>query len=163
MPDLTFDEALFETSRKLDAAEIPLVIEADESDIDALLRMFPESEDWYLSAEAARAAIAQRRMFNAIHFMSGIKLDLILLKAGEFEKLKFSRRRRVERAGQGFWISSPEDLLLSKAAWGMPSDSAVQKRDIHVLMRDWPELDWNYVNHWADKLGVRGWIENART
>jgi hypothetical protein len=39
----------------------------------------------------------------------------------------------------------------------------VQKNDIRVLMRDYSELDWAYVEQWADKIGVRDWIEGART
>lgn len=69
----------------------------------------------------------------------------------------------MERAGTGFWIISPEDLLLSKLAWGRRSDSALQMRDVRTLLRDHSEMDWSYVNHWVDKIGVRDWLERARS
>jgi hypothetical protein len=185
MPD-EFDDILFATSRKLDDAGIPhmltgsyalafyatelrntndldIVIEAHEKDVPALLAIFPQSEKWYVSEPAVREAIALRRMFNAIHFASGVKVDLVQLNAGEFERLKLSRRRRVERGGVGFWIISPEDLILSKLSWGKRSDSAMQMHDVKVLLRDCPGLDWDYVNQWADSIGVRDWLDRARS
>jgi hypothetical protein len=57
-------------------------------------------------------------MFNVINIGTGLKLDLIQLKADESERLKFERRQRVEKGGVGFWIITPEDLLLSELARG---------------------------------------------
>ena len=179
------DEVLFDTSRKLDDAGIPhmltgsfalafyvhefrgtndldIVIEARADHVGPLMTMFPESDDWYISESAVREAITQHRMFNVINSATGLKLDLIQLKTDEFEQLKFSRRQRVERDGVGFWIITPEDLLLSKLAWGKRGASALQANDVRVLIRDYPELDWSYANKWIDSLGLRDWFEEAR-
>lgn len=180
-----FDKLLYRISRKLDEAgiahmltgsfalahyvhefrgtnDMDLVLDAHEEHVGALLAMFPQEDGWYVSEAAMRDALTRRSMFNAIHTSSGIKLDLIQKKADELENLKLKRRKRVARGDKGFWIISPEDLLLSKLAWGMPSDSAVQMRDIRTLLRDHPDLDWDYVNGWADSIGVRSWLDRAR-
>jgi hypothetical protein len=178
------DDVLFETAQKLEAAGIPymltgsqalsfyaeprqtndidVVVEASEQHAAAFERIFPRAEKWYLSETAVREAIHGRGMFNAIHTLSGVKVDVILLKNDPLERLKFSRRVRHERAGLTLWIISPEDLLLSKLAWGKRGASARQAADVRTLLRDVAELDWAYVEEWADRIGVRDWLDRAR-
>lgn len=184
--DSDFDQLLLRVSAGLDAAGIPhmltgsfalafyvhgfratadldIVIDASDGDVAGFMKLFPPGDEWYVNEDTVRDAIAGRRMFNVIHLATGIKLDFIQLKAVEFERLKLSRRRRMGSDVESFWIIAPEDLLLSKLAWGMPSDSAVQMRDIRTLLRDHPDMDWDYVNQWADSIGVRDWLDQARS
>ena len=143
--------------------DLDVVIDAKPKDRDVLIGMFPPEEEWYVSEVALEEALERRGMFNAIHYGSGIKIDMIQLKLTELEKLKLERRKLVKGKDAEFWIISPEDLLLSKLAWGMPSDSAVQMKDVRALIRDFQELDWNYVNEWAGRTGVSDWLEKARS
>jgi hypothetical protein len=143
--------------------DLDIVIDASDADVAAFMKLFPPGDQWYVSEDTVRDAIAGRRMFNVIQLATGIKLNFIQTKALELERLKLSRRRRMGAGAASFWIISPEDLLLSKLAWGMPSDSAVQMRDIRTLLRDHPDMDWDYVNHWADSIGVRDWLDQARS
>lgn len=103
-----FDTILFATSRKLDAAGIPhmltgsfalafyaheiratsdldLLIDATGSHAQVLASMFPREEGWYLNEETMRQALAGRSMFNAIHTLSQVKLDLIPMQDHELE------------------------------------------------------------------------------
>lgn len=178
------DELLFQVSRRLedagiasmltvglafafyaeprDTIDIDLVIDARESDLDALLMVFPKSEGWYLSETAAREALRTKGMVNAIHSLTGNKFDLIVLKPSEYEQQKFGRRQEKRKGDVKFWITTPEDLVVSKLVWGMRSKSEKQARDIRILLRDIPELDFAYVERWAHNLGVHDWLASIR-
>lgn len=146
-----------------DTIDIDLVIDATESDAATLLNVFPASEHWYLSETALREALRRKGMANAIHTVSGNKFDLIVLKQSEFEQQNFARRQEKRKGSVGFWITTPEDLILSKLQWGFASRSEKQARDIRVMLREVHELDLAYVEDWADKLGVRAWFDSIRT
>lgn len=121
------DTLLLATSRKLDAAGIPhmltdsyalafyvhdlratadldIVIDADEGDVSAFMKLFPPGDEWYVNEDTVRDAIAGRRMFNVVHLATGIKLDFIQVKAAELERLKFSRRRRTGKGADSLWV-----------------------------------------------------------
>lgn len=104
----------------------------------------------------------RRSLFNVVHSKSGLKFDIVFLKSTEFERQKFERRVRFERDGKGLWVIRPEDLLLSKLAWSLTSESAMQARDIRTLLRDVTELDWDYINKWIDRIGARDWFERIQ-
>lgn len=182
---IPLDDAFFEFARKLEAAgiaymltgslalcfhaeprdtnDVDIVLAAGEADLPTILAMFPASEGWYWSGDAAREAITERRMFNVVQSLSGFKFDLIALKPTEYEQEKFARRVRYTKGNRSIWIIRPEDLLLSKLEWGMRHDSAMQAADVRTLLRDVACLDWDYLNPRMDKLGVREWFERVRT
>ncbi len=53
------------------------------------------------------------------------------------------------------WVASPEDLILSKLQWSANGDSAFQLRDAKQMAMVVPELDWEYLRTWADRLGLK--------
>ncbi len=159
---LTGGFALFYYSEPRFTNDIDIVIDLLEPQVDSLLALFPACEGWYSSREAALEAVAHGRMFNVIHASTGIKIDFAVLKANELEREKFRRRLRRESGDEVIWIISPEDLLLSKLAWGAPSQSAKQASDVRALIRDVKDLDWNYVNDRAKRSGLDGWLERIR-
>jgi hypothetical protein len=159
---LTGGFALFFYSEPRFTNDIDIVIDLLEPQVDSLLALFPAAQGWYTSREAAIEAVAQSRMFNVIHAPTGVKIDFAVLKSSELEREKFRRRLRHASGDQAIWIISPEDLLLSKLAWGAPSESAKQAADVHALIRDVTDLDWNYVNDRAKRTGVDGWLKRIR-
>lgn len=62
------------------------------------------------------------------------------------------RRKSVESAGISTWITSREDLILSKLIWARDSGSEMQLRDVRALIDE--SVDWPYLKDWAAKLGV---------
>ena len=171
------NDALFVFARQLEEAGIPymvtgslalsfhaeprnthdadIVLQLDAGTLPTLLAMFPEEKGWYWSDEAARAAVANRRMFNVVQSKSGFKFDLIMLTDSEFEQEKFSRRIKLERRGVGIWLIRAEDPLLSKLDWGKRGNSALQAADVRTLLRDVTDLDWEYLNPRIDRFGLR--------
>ena len=49
---------------------------------------------------------------------------------------------------------SPEDLILSKLDWAKESRSQMQLDDVRNLLRSVQGLDTEYLNRWADRLGL---------
>ena len=87
-----------------------------------------------------------------MHFESGLKVDLIVRKSSEFRQIEFARRKAVTFGGIRTWIVSCEDLILSKLAWALDSNSELQRRDIKQLLAG--AVDLHYIRQWAPKLGV---------
>jgi hypothetical protein len=121
-----------------------------EQHVDALVKAF--SADFYIDKDDVRSAVRAQRMFNLMHLASGIKVDLIVCKNSGYRQVEFARRKLVDLAGVSTWITSREDLILSKLVWAQDSNSELQKRDVKTLLDD--SIDWDYLRQWAPKLGV---------
>jgi hypothetical protein len=130
--------------------DLDIVVALNESDVDALVAAF--ESDFYIDADAARAAILSQRIFNLMHLKSGVKVDFIVRKTSEFRQVEFARRQPVAIAGIRTWIVSCEDLILSKLVWALESNSELQRRDIHQLLAE--AIDLDYIRKWAPQLGV---------
>jgi hypothetical protein len=70
----------------------------------------------------------------------------------EYRHAEFERRKSVEFAGISTWITSREDLILSKIVWARDTDSEMQLRDVRTLIDE--SVDWLYLKDWAAKLGI---------
>lgn len=83
--------------------------------------------------------------------------DLHIAKGSPWELEQFERRRMVE----GFWVMSPEDLVLNKLKWGR-GKSEKQNRDVQGILKTTP-CDLRYLQKWAASLGLGELLENAIT
>ena len=137
--------------------DLDLVVALGERDVAPLVAAF--SPDFYVDADAARAAVRTERLFNLMHLASGIKVDLIVRKANEYRLLEFARRQAVVLAGVRTWIVSREDLILSKLVWARDADCELQLRDVRLLLAELVEFD--YVRRWAAPLGVTALLEQV--
>jgi hypothetical protein len=53
------------------------------------------------------------------------------------------------------YIHSPEDLILYKLMYFGLSQQSKHSRDIAAILKSKKnELDMNYIEHWADRLGL---------
>jgi hypothetical protein len=114
--------------------------------------------DFYLSEQAARAAVTQRLQFNIVHPASGLKADVIVPPDTDFTRSEASRVRRLASQGEySAWFASPEDVLLNKLVYYRLSGGVSEKhlRDIAGMMKlQGRKLDRDYISDWAGKLGV---------
>ena len=141
--------------------DIDLVVEIQVADTARLVVQL--GEDYYFDEEAAQAAIQHESLFNLLHHASLVKIDCIVRKSHPYRRMEFSRRRRVDFGGFPVWIVSPEDLLLSKLDWLKDSRSEMQFKDVRNLIDSVPQLDWAYLCHWAERLGILSLLEEARS
>jgi hypothetical protein len=122
---------------------------------DSLLGVFPEDE-FYVSKDAVRAAVAARTMFNVVDLHSADKADFWLLTDEPFDRSRFARKQIVEVEGMSFPVSAPEDTILMKLRWAtLAGGSEKQFIDaLRVYEVQHGVLDLDYLNEWAGRIGV---------
>jgi hypothetical protein len=140
--------AYYETPRM--TRDLDLVVAMRAADVDGLVAAF--APDFYVDAEAVRAAVSSERLFNMMHLASGIKLDMIIRKSTPYRELEFSRRVPGVLGGVSTWLVSREDLVLSKLVWAKDTGSELQMRDVRALLSD--TVDREYLNNWGAIVGV---------
>jgi hypothetical protein len=132
--------------------DIDLVIELSERDVDRVIRLF--QQEYYIDRDMVQRAVRDHAMFNMIHNALVVKVDCVVRKETDYRREEFARRRAVSVAGQRVFIVSPEDLILSKLDWAKESRSQIQLDDVRNLLRLVQGLDTEYLNRWADRLGI---------
>ena len=141
--------------------DIDIVAEIQEKNIPGLLRFFPEGE-FYLESASVQRAVSERSQFNIIHPSSGLKIDVIIPKKNEFDRLRFERRRTV-RTAEGLEISysSPEDIIVSKLEFYQKGRSEKHLRDIAGIIKiSGDGLDFDYLAVWMGKKGLQAFWED---
>ena len=139
--------------------DVDIVMECSEQDADPIVRLF--EEDCYINRDAVLEAIANRSMFNIIHNEWIIKADFIVRKDDPYHQTEFGRRREITVAGNPLVVVAPEDLILSKLKWAEESQSELQMRDVRELMATGIALDREYLEQWAQTLGVRASLQDV--
>ena len=74
--------------------DIDIVVNLTAEKIDPLCASFP-AKDFYVSREAAVAAVAQRGQFNIIDPESGNKIDFMIAPQDDWGREQLKRRRRI--------------------------------------------------------------------
>lgn len=149
---LTDSMALAHYAMPRTTADIDIMIEISMDDVDKFIGEF--EPDYYIPHDRIRDAISRNRMFNILNQKTIIKVDCVVRKNEEFQKEAFSRRKRINYAGYfDVWIIGKEDLILSKLNWAKNTKSEMQMRDVASILRN--GYDENYVQTWAEKLGVK--------
>jgi hypothetical protein len=143
-------------------------------DIDLVADLKPGQADllasklnagFYADAGQMREAIRFGRAFNAIHFVTGFKIDIFPLGKDAFHALELARSEKrvweVDPTGSvELQVASAEDTVLEKLAWykrgGQISDQ--QWSDV-IGVATTRQLDRNYMREWAPRLGVADLLE----
>jgi hypothetical protein len=125
------------------------------------------SKEFYIDDEMIKDAIEHQSSFNLIHYETAFKVDVFIRKSRAFDEMQLERRRRsviTTDPEQSVYVTSPEDVILSKLEWyrmgGEVSDR--QWRDIlGVLKTRAGELDLGFLRKWAQDLKVSDLLERA--
>lgn len=142
---------------------IDLVVEMDGASLARLMDQVA-GKGFYLPAEAARHAVEHRDSFNLIDEVLGWKADLIVRKDRPFSRSEFARRHPMEIDGVQVFVASVEDTVLSKLEWAALGGSERQLEDVgNVIAVSGHLMDWDYVAHWADELGVSELLARVRS
>ncbi|MFH0792485.1 MAG: DUF6036 family nucleotidyltransferase [bacterium] len=140
--------------------DIDVVIECDVDDVERVHELF--KPDCYVDLGAIREAVAGRRMFNVIHDKWLVKADFMVRKNEPYRVTEFGRRRQLDVEGSKVFVVSAEDLILSKLLWSKESESARQRRDARSVVEAIPDLDWEYLEKWANALEVKDLLAEVR-
>ena len=134
--------------------DIDVVIDLPPDQIKPLLDAFPEPE-FYVSVDAARAAVSRRHTFNVIQVTEGLKIDFYVASESEFDRQRLSRARQLAVLPDGaVRFASPEDVILKKLQAYREGGSDKHLRDIVGVLKVQESIDRNYISHWASRLGV---------
>lgn len=140
--------------------DIDIVVNLPPDRIGDFVAAFPPG-DFYLSRDAAEAAVRHRGQFNIIHPDSGLKADIIIPKPGPIDDGQLSRARRV-RPRQDFeaLFASPEDVIVKKLQAYDEGGSEKHLRDIASMLKiQGDQIDSRRVEAWARALGVEAaWV-----
>jgi hypothetical protein len=114
--------------------DVDVVVALDTEELDDVVRLFPPPE-FYLSVDAAKAAVRAKSQFNVIHPASGMKVDFFV--AGDaVEMAQLARRlRRALLPGVDAWCSPPEELVVKKLLYYQQGGSDKHLRDIASMLR----------------------------
>ncbi|HEX5757574.1 MAG TPA: hypothetical protein VF121_00110 [Thermoanaerobaculia bacterium] len=135
--------------------DIDIVVDLPLEQVGELCRAFP-SDQFYVDEESARAAVERRGQFNVIHPASGLKLDLVVPTADEFDRSRFRRTARLHPAADyEASFASAEDVILKKLDFYRRGGSEKHLRDIAGVLRiSGDRLDTRYLEEWAARLGL---------
>lgn len=135
--------------------DVDLVVDLEERHADAFCAAFPPP-DFYVSRAAVLGAIRNRHQFNLIHVTGGVKADVILPHATEFDRSRWARRRRMPLGTvEQPMLASPEDVILKKMEYFAEGGSEKHLRDITgILKLSSQSVDRAYIEQWAAKLSV---------
>jgi hypothetical protein len=135
--------------------DIDVVVELPRPSVHDFCVAFPE-DGFYVSEEAALAAVEGLGQFNVIHPASGLKIDVIVAKGDDFDRGRLERARRVRPAADfEASFATPEDVIVRKLQYYAEGGSDKHLRDIAgVLKVCGDSVDLDYVTRWAANFGV---------
>ena len=137
--------------------DIDIIADIKMEHVEALYLLLEPA--YYIDKDMIREAIRHQSSFNLIHFDSMMKIDVFVLKKREFDREAFKRKKldvqNIEGSRFEYYISSPEDIILSKLEWYKMGGEVSERqwRDIiGVLKVQENNLDMEYLQKWIDRL-----------
>lgn len=120
--------------------------------------------EFYAPDFVIQEAAQRKDHFNVIHFQTGFKVDFWVRKNTLYDQTCFQRRFQGTMFERSVWLTSAEDIILSKLAWYKLSP--VLERQLQDVLEVYEiqeeELDQAYLNRWAVTLGVADLLEKIR-
>ena len=152
----SFASAIHGVPRQTMDADI--VVDLDAARVASLVAGL--KSDFYVDPEVAKDAVSRRGSFNAIHLGSGFKVDFFVKGNSDFDELELDRSELYQIVAdppRSVYVKTAEDTVLRKLQWyvdgGGVSDR--QWRDVlGVLLTGGDDLDRDYLQTWADRLGL---------
>lgn len=123
---------------------------------------------FYIDEEMARDAVLRASSFNVIHLPTMFKVDLFVLGSDPMSRTELARRQRYQVGANltEVFVASAEDTILQKLIWYRRGNevSDRQWQDVlDVLRVQGRRLDHGYLERWADELGLRRLLDEARS
>lgn len=143
--------------------DIDFVVELHSNDLDRILQTFDQlSGEFIVQKTGIEDAIKRKVMFNIIHLPTMLKLDFWILTDGEFDKLRFKRRKKVKILNQFMQMATAEDTILQKLIWFKSGGGGIEKHLVDasfVYQIQEKNLDKKYLQEWLEKLGVEEYFQ----
>ena len=138
--------------------DIDLNVAISSGDIKKIYDGFKDL--FYVSKEAIEEAVRYQSMFNIICNETIDKIDFWIVKDNEYDKKRFARRIGEKIKGKIVFISSPEDVIITKLNWYMQSNIQKHYDDAFgVFQIQRGRLDLDYLRKWAGRFSFMEMIE----
>jgi hypothetical protein len=143
--------------------DIDLVIDVAPDDVPLLVEALT-SLTLFVDELAVADAVLRRGMFNVIDAPTGDKADFWLVTDEPFDRERFARRTVIAALDAQISVSTPEDTILQKLRWSrLAGGSEKQLADAAgVYDVQSGALDEEYLDTWAERLGVRAELRSLR-
>ena len=138
--------------------DVDLIAKIETKHVDNLVKAL--EKNYYIDAGMITNAIQEKSSFNLIHLETMIKIDVFILGDQPYDLKAFDRRQADtldEESARKFYLSSPEDIILSKLQWyhlGGRLSQQQWKDVLGVLKVQGDRLDLKYLKYWASKLNL---------
>jgi len=133
--------------------DIDLIVQIYPTDVPKIMRYFPE---WKPFEQHFMDSVANSLVFNITDFETGIRYDFMTFEDTDYSWAAFERRKKVHFLDTDFYISSKEDLIISKLYWYNLSQSEKQWEDLQFLLLD-THLHMDYLRWWIFKLKLKSY------
>lgn len=142
--------------------DVDLVVEIAAPKIAELARLL--APHFYAPQFVIEDAVRKRGQFNLIHLDCAFKVDMWLLKDSPYDIVCFQRRLLGVMFEREVWVSSPEDVILSKLLWyrAAPVLDRQFQDAVEVYEIQEPYLEQEYLDHWARTLGIADLLERVK-
>ena len=138
--------------------DVDLVADIKIGQVNRLVKAL--EADYYIDAETIREAIHRSTSFNLIHLETMLKIDVFIVEDQPYDSEALARRRADtldEESPRTFYLSSAEDIILSKLRWYQKGGGVSEhqwKDFLGVLKVQGVKLDLEYLKHWASRLNL---------
>jgi hypothetical protein len=144
--------------------DIDFVVELPLETVKNTSHLFSQlPETFMLQLETIKEAIENENQFQAVHLPTMLKMDFWILTNEEFDKSRFSRRKRVKLFNQVMEMATPEDTIIQKLIWY--SKGQIEKHLVDaafVLQIQGKNLDQNYLQDWIKKLKLEKYYKDMQ-
>ena len=144
--------------------DIDIVLSIRKTEVPVILKAF-SPKDYYVNENSVKSAVDNKSQFNVIDINEGDKIDFWVLTDSEFDKSRFSRKQKFTVFGFEAYISSAEDTILQKLYWSKISGQSLKQYNdaLNVFEIQYGGLDIEYMNLWAEKLGIQSYFEKIKS
>ena len=146
--------------------DVDVVADLQAQHVEPLVAALADA--YYVDRSAAATAVATRRMFNAIHLATMMKVDIYVLSHRAYDREAFGRRGRAaleDRPDAAHYsLDTPEDTILHKLEWYHAGGEVSERqwRDVQGILKVQADaLYLAYLQHWASELGIGQILERA--
>ena len=147
-------------------SDIDIVADIRPEQVPTLVKRFQAIG--YADDEMILDAILSRSSFNIIHTETGIKVDVFLVKRTPYDLQAFQRADPLviseSEDANAYFVAAPEDTILNKLRWYRLGGEQSERQWLDVLgvlKVQQQALDYVYLRHWAQDLGVLDLLESA--
>jgi hypothetical protein len=136
------------------------VIQVDDVNLTALRQAL--GPGFVVDPQAKFETISLSTYYVVQHPDTDFDIDLFLLRDDHFDRLSFSRRKRIAFDRGETFICTAEDYVVTKISWASKKRRAKDSEDARaVLAVQQGKLNLDYIRHWCELQGTRELLEKT--